>query len=73
MEEKTYTTEDSSTVRRVKYMPDEKILEIEFTGGNIYQYSEVYQRIADALFASEKVGHFVNQNIKSKFDYKKIN
>jgi KTSC domain len=72
MEEKNYTTTESSTVRRVKYMPEESILEVEFTGGNIYHYYEVYQRTADALFAADKVGLFVNQNIKWKHQYKKI-
>lgn len=72
MEEKTYSQEESSTVRRVKYMPEERILEIEFTGGSVYHYLEVFQRTADALFGAQKVGTFVNQNIKGVHEYKKI-
>ena len=73
MQDKTYTKEQSSTVRRIKYLPEEKILEVEFTDGAVYHYLEVFERKAKAAFESEKIGHFIAKEIKGFHEYKKIN
>lgn len=71
--EKQFTTDESSTVRRVKYIPEKAILEVEFTSGGIYHYSEVPQSVADAAFKSEKIGSFVKEKIKGVFTYLRKN
>lgn len=68
--EKTYT--DSSTVRRVKCKPDEKILEVEFTNGSIYNYLDVPVSVMVKCQQAAKIGQFVAHEIKGKYVYVKI-
>lgn len=68
--EKTYT--DSSTVKRVKCLVDEKILEVEFTSGGKYHYLNVPEKVMDKAMDAEKIGQFVAHEIKGKYEYVKV-
>jgi hypothetical protein len=68
--EKTYT--DSSTVKRIKCMPPEQILEVEFTNGSIYHYMDVPVAVMVKSQQAEKIGQFVAHEIKGKYLYVKV-
>lgn len=68
--EKTYT--DSSTVRRVKYLKDDNILEVEFTSGAVYHYLNVPHETGELALMADKIGMFVKDAIKGKYEYVKV-
>jgi hypothetical protein len=59
----------SSTVRSVGY--HDGILEIEFKSG-IYQYLDVPKKVYDELLHADSHGRFFNQEIKNKFQSRKL-
>ena len=63
---------DSSSIRSVDYDPDNRILELEYAGGNVYQYYEVPEGIHIDLMCADSKGRFVNFRIKPYYSYKKI-
>jgi uncharacterized protein len=62
----------SSNVASVGYDPNSLTLEVEFHDGNVYQYFDVPQLLADGLIGAASVGSFLNQNIKGSFRYIKL-
>lgn len=62
----------SSNVASVGYDPNSLTLEVEFHDGNVYQYFDVPQHLADGLIGAASVGSFLNQNIKGSFRYIKL-
>ncbi len=61
-----------SSVRRAKYMADEKILEIEFASGAVYHYQGILPITWEALQKCEAPGKFVHSDLKD-YKYEKIN
>jgi len=70
MERKPVT---SSNLRSVGYNETNKILEIEFHKGGIYQYLEVPKEIYEELMKAPSQGRYHYYRIKNRFRYKKIN
>jgi len=63
----------SSNLKSVGYDPDEKILEVEFNSGAIYQYEGVPQSTYQDLLDADSVGAYFNQNVKfAGYSYKRI-
>ncbi|WP_017851090.1 KTSC domain-containing protein [Leptospira interrogans] len=62
----------SSDLRSVGYDPYTSILEIEFKGNEVYQYSSVPQSVYQSLLNAGSHGTFFHQNIKDRFSYRKI-
>ncbi len=56
----------------VGYDAEQKLLEIAFRGGGVYQYENVARDIYDGLMQAPSHGTFFNQEIKNKFPSKKI-
>jgi hypothetical protein len=54
----TRTTVTSSNITSIGYESENRILEIEFRGGRVYQYSEVPQSVYLSLMAAESHGRF---------------
>lgn len=64
---------DSSSIRSVGYYMLNRVLEIEFTRGAVYQYKCVdYIDVLNLLF-SDSVGKYFDQHIKNEYTYEKIN
>lgn len=60
----------STTMTSVGYDPETRILAIEFTGGEIYQYLEVPEEMFRDLLAAESKGRYFNLEFKPHgFDY----
>ena len=63
---------EHSSVRRAKYMAEEKILEIEFASGAVYHYQGILPITWEALHKCEAPGKFVHSDLKD-YKYEKIN
>lgn len=63
---------DSSNLSSVGYDPASKTLEIEFNSGSIYQYSGVPEYIYNGLMNAPSKGKYLNQNVKTRYDYIKL-
>ena len=62
----------SSNVVSVGYDADDGILEVEFSGGSVYEYYRVPRQVFDGLFASSSPGHFVATKVKDVYQYRRI-
>lgn len=60
--ERQYVT--SSNILSIGYDPDNRILEVEFTTGAVYQYYDVPQSIYDGLMAADSHGTFLSAYVK---------
>ena len=60
---------DSSMIASVGYDPDDRILEVEFTSGTIYQYEDVPPEEFMGLMNSDSKGQYMLSNIIDMYDY----
>jgi len=67
------TQVDSSNIRSIGYNPQSRILEVEFTSGDIYQYFDIPERLYEELMRATSHGGFLDENIvKFNYRYQKI-
>jgi hypothetical protein len=62
----------SSSIRRVGYEVDQRILYVQFIDGDLYEYFDVPVGDFIDLLHAESIGWFVNKRIKSYYDYRKL-
>lgn len=62
----------SSTVAEVGYDEKQRILEVLFHNGSVYQYFEVPPQIFTELAQAGSVGQYLNANIKGGFRYARV-
>ncbi|WP_375580681.1 KTSC domain-containing protein [Marivirga tractuosa] len=62
---------DSSNIASVGYDAENKILEIEFHYGAIYQFNDVPKEVFEGLISASSVGSYYMNEVKSKFEYQK--
>ena len=62
----------SSNLSSVGYDEDNRILEIEFNNGKIYQYSDVDKSVYNELLNAESIGRYFNKAIAKKYYYRKV-
>ncbi|MEG2250480.1 MAG: KTSC domain-containing protein [Cetobacterium sp.] len=62
----------SSNIHSVGYNPDNKILEIQFHSGGIYQYINVPQKTHTNLISASSIGSFFHQYVKNIYSFNKI-
>jgi lysyl-tRNA synthetase class 2 len=69
-------TTNSSTIHKVDYKEQDKILEIEFRSGNIHYYQQVPTRLWKVfqlyIECGGSAGSFFNEYIKNNFPAEKI-
>jgi hypothetical protein len=58
---------ESTNLRSVGYDPGTHILEIEFRGGNVYQYKDVPEAVYHGLVTAPSAGAFFYANIRNEF------
>jgi hypothetical protein len=63
---------ESSQLVSVGYDPSKEILEIEFKGGDVYQYSAVSPENYNAFITADSLGRHFGRNIRGKFPFKKL-
>ena len=62
----------SSNIAEVGYDPNNRIIEVQFNTGAIYQYFDVPQQVYDELMGASSKGGYVNSNIKGKYRYARV-
>ncbi len=62
----------SSNVASVGYDKDSQVLEIEFIGGGVYQYSSVPENTFNSFMNAASKGIYFHNFVKGKFDYSRI-
>jgi hypothetical protein len=65
-------TVTSGTIRSVGYSPLSGTLEIEFTNGSLYQYSDVPESVYRDLMAASSHGTYFNEHIREWYRSRKI-
>ncbi len=63
---------DSSNLKEGWYFPESKKLKIQFNSGDFYEYYNVEKSVFDGFEGTESQGRYFNQNVKGKFEFKKI-
>ena len=63
---------ESSNLRSVGYDEFLFVLEIEFKSGAVYRYYGVPSEVHDELINAESVGKYFNANVKSKYNFLKV-
>lgn len=63
---------DSSSVASIGYDADERVLEVEFHNGRVYQYFDVAEQTHLELVAAESIGAFINNVIKPSYRFKPV-
>lgn len=65
-------TVTSTNIAEVGYDESQRILEVLFSNGSIYQYFEVPLQIFNELIMASSVGQYINANIKGHFRYARV-
>ncbi len=63
----------SSNQKSVGYDRENKVLEIEFHSGSVYQYLNVPEPVFKALLNAASNGTYFHDNIKERYRYQRIN
>ena len=70
---KTLTKVDSSMVYAVGYDPEEEVLEIVFTSGEIWGYKKVPQEVYEELMNTNSIGRYMRSNVLDCYSEYPIN
>ena len=66
-------TVTSSNIRSIGYDEPSQTLEVEFSGGGIYQYPSFPKDLYEEFMAAESHGHFFYERIKYEYSFKRVN
>ena len=64
-------TVKSSNIKSIGYKLNQKILEVEFISGSIYQYFNVPEKIFNELMQAKSKGKYFIGNIRKVYMFKK--
>ena len=62
----------SSVIAAMKYDRTSFVLTIRFVSGLVYNYKDVPEEVFNSLKTSSSKGAFLNQHIKGKYQFEKI-
>jgi hypothetical protein len=65
-------TVDSQVIKSIGYDNTQKMLEVEFSDGNIYQYNKVPSLRFKSLLRAKSKGYYLAKKIKPRFAVQKI-
>ena len=68
----TRTKLKSSNIISVGYSRERQVLEVEFPGGNVYEYYKVPEEFFHELCNHTNPGKYLSLNIKGNFEYMKL-
>ena len=63
---------ESSNIASLGYAATTRILDVEFSGGDVYRYFNVPHSVFVALMEADSHGKHLAKEIKGKFDYIKL-
>lgn len=62
----------SSNISEIGYDEGQRILEVLFSNGTVYQYFDVPPQIFRELMQASSIGQYLNANIKGNFRYARV-
>ncbi|MBD2306850.1 KTSC domain-containing protein [Chroococcidiopsis sp. FACHB-1243] len=62
----------STIATSIGYDCNDRILQVEFSSGSVYQYADVEPETWEALQETNSLGRFYNNNIKGQYDCQRI-
>lgn len=62
----------SSNIVSIGYDEANSVLEIEFKGGEVYEYFDVPEHVYNELMGAGSHGSYHNSHIRSKYRYQRI-
>jgi hypothetical protein len=62
----------SSNILSIGYDPQSKVLEVEFTSGDVYQYFDVPDHLYETFLRASSHGQYLNENIRYNYRYQKV-
>jgi len=62
----------SSNLRDVGYVPKDKLLEVGFQSGHVYQFTGVHSNTHRALMAAPSKGKSFWKNVRGKYPFSKV-
>ena len=68
-----WTRVTSSNLKRVSYNSRSHEMLIQFQSGAVYQYWDVPGNVSQGLMQAESPGRYFSQNIRSRYNYKRVN
>ena len=63
---------NSSMANAVGYDPSQQVLQVEYSNGSVYEYSDIDTETWESLQTTDSIGRFINQNIKGQYQSKRI-
>jgi hypothetical protein len=66
------TPVSSSSIVSIGYDPGTLTLEVEFTGGSVYQYFGVPETVYQEFIRASSKGQFLHANIKDNYRYTRM-
>ena len=60
---------ESEALRGVGYDANRRVLEIEFTSGEVYRYLDVPASVHAGLMGATSHGEYFNDHIRDRFEY----
>lgn len=69
--ENNRTPVKSSAIISVGYDPETKLMQVEMTGGNVYDYPDVDAADHKDFMASDSMGKHLSKHIRPKYSAKK--
>ena len=62
----------SSAIEAVGYDEDDGVLEIEFHHGGVYEYFDVPKEVYQDLLTAGSRGRYFHENVRGKYDYRRL-
>ncbi|MCU0542722.1 MAG: KTSC domain-containing protein [Oscillatoriaceae cyanobacterium Prado104] len=63
---------NSAMARAIGYNEEEQVLQVEFSNGSVYQYSDVEPEIWESLQDADSTGRFFNSEIKGYYSSRRV-
>lgn len=62
----------STEIEWIGYEKNTRMLQVEFLSGSVYQYDNVPEHLYYDFLAASSYGHFLDEEIKGRFNYRKV-
>jgi len=66
------TPVSSSNISAIGYDADAQVLEVEFTNGSVYSYSDVPSGEYEGFINADSKGKYLHANIKDRYPFSKL-
>jgi KTSC domain len=63
---------NSAMARSIGYNEEEQVLQVEFSSGAVYQYSDVEPEVWESLQDADSTGRFFNSEIKGYYSSRRV-